>query len=390
MIQCVLVIKIPNFKNSAQFAEYLLLEVFCGDFLLFIQNGCSDNDLSDNVRVTVGSRTPILQVSLALGRAVSWDSDTGSSVGDPARELVYAGGLVQSSKTPFVVFAPRWIVSSNVHIVALAQFFNRCLNDLDATVLSHGESAVVGVAAGPVPVARNGLGVQTDNYALVLGHLLEDEPGHPQVISHLDSFTRANLELPLRWHDFSIGSTDLHTCVQAGAQMGLHYLPPINLCISHSAVVWALWSWKSTLGPLERESSVVHQSVFLFNSKPWFLLFRLLHHLIAGMSVIELIGCPVKLIDFTQDKDVGVSSEWVPEHCAWLQPTIAVSTFRLVCTTSVKVPIRAILWRFGLVVQDSRLAPQVLPSAVNPDISGDHLVLLGLSLPVALEGILNH
>jgi hypothetical protein len=44
---------------------------------------------------------------------------------------------------------------------------------------------------------------------------------HPEVVTHRDTLTRANLELPLRRHDFSIDTADVHTSVQAGAVVSL-------------------------------------------------------------------------------------------------------------------------------------------------------------------------
>lgn len=71
-------------------------------------------------------------------------------------------------------------------------------DSLEAPLSPHLLGAVVGVAAGTVPVARHGFWVQSGHNPKVLTDTVEDEPSHPQVIPHLDALTRAHLEFPLQ------------------------------------------------------------------------------------------------------------------------------------------------------------------------------------------------
>ena len=51
---------------------------------------------------------------------------------------------------------------------------------------------------GTVPVPGHGFGVVRDDDTEVLGDSLEEEPGAPQLVTHVDPLTRTDLELPLQ------------------------------------------------------------------------------------------------------------------------------------------------------------------------------------------------
>jgi hypothetical protein len=45
----------------------------------------------------------------------------------------------------------------------------------------------------------------------------EQESSHPEVVSHVDTGTWTDLELPLRRHDLGVDTRDLDTSIQAGS-----------------------------------------------------------------------------------------------------------------------------------------------------------------------------
>jgi hypothetical protein len=45
----------------------------------------------------------------------------------------------------------------------------------------------------------------------------QQESGHPEVISHINTGTWTNLEFPLRRHDFGVDSGNFDTGIQAGS-----------------------------------------------------------------------------------------------------------------------------------------------------------------------------
>lgn len=78
-------------------------------------------------------------------------------------------------------------------------------DSLEASLLPHLLGAVVGVAAGPVPVAGHRFGVQSGHNPKVLADTVEDEASHPEVVTHLDALARAYLEFPLEGKENACG-----------------------------------------------------------------------------------------------------------------------------------------------------------------------------------------
>jgi hypothetical protein len=73
------------------------------------------------------------------------------------------------------------------------------------------------VAAGTVPVALEGLGVERGLDSPLLTDTEEEETGHPEVVAHVDTLARADLELPLRRHHLGVDTRDVDTGIQARA-----------------------------------------------------------------------------------------------------------------------------------------------------------------------------
>lgn len=68
---------------------------------------------------------------------------------------------------------------------------------LQASLFSHRLRAEVGVCSGAVPVSGHWLRVECDDDAEVLGDAVQQEPRHPQMVTHGDALARPNLELSL-------------------------------------------------------------------------------------------------------------------------------------------------------------------------------------------------
>ena len=121
-----------------------------------------------------------------------------------------------ASETEIIVLA----VDGDVLVVTLAQLLDRRLNVLHSSGLTHSLGGVVGVASGAVPVTLERLGVEGDLDAPLFGYTDKEVSGHPEVVTHGDSLTRADLELPLRGHDLCVDARNVDTGVEAGAVVG--------------------------------------------------------------------------------------------------------------------------------------------------------------------------
>lgn len=141
-----------------------------------------------------------------------------ATVGDTRGEGTDVTSLMTTSETHIIVLA----VDSDVLIMPLRQLLNCSLNGLHSAGFTHLLGAVVGVAASTIPVTLKGLGVEGDLDVPLLGNTDEEEASHPEVVTHGDTLTWSNLELPLRRHDLSIDTGDIDTSVEASAVVGLN------------------------------------------------------------------------------------------------------------------------------------------------------------------------
>lgn len=236
----------------------------------FFEASRPDDHLGHTVGVAVGRRPPVLEVAASIFADLSGNSDRGSAVGDAykefrillqpksfpmlammkgqaksscnflkltGREVENAGGLVMTGEAAFVVLAAVRIVGSDVFGVLAGQQLDRALDLRDAALLSHRQRGIIGVSASPVPIARHGLRVEGDDNAEVLCHAVEDESGHPQVISHLYAFARPDLILPLGRHHLGVGACDLDARVKAGAVMSFQDVAPDGSSGADAAVI---------------------------------------------------------------------------------------------------------------------------------------------------------
>lgn len=69
---------------------------------------------------------------------------------------------------------------------------------LQPTIFPHFLSAKVSVATSAIPVAWDRLRIKWSYHTKVFTNSVQDETSDPQMISHIDAFTGANLEFPLQ------------------------------------------------------------------------------------------------------------------------------------------------------------------------------------------------
>jgi hypothetical protein len=90
-------------------------------------------------------------------------------------------------------------ISGDVDGVALAELGDLLLDGVPPGALcTRRLGGEVGVAAGAVPVAGDGLGVEGDGDVVELGDAEEDVAAHPEVVAHVDAGAGADLVLPLQ------------------------------------------------------------------------------------------------------------------------------------------------------------------------------------------------
>lgn len=160
-----------------------------------------------------------------------------------------------------------------VHLVVLTSKSSaEVLNVFHATFTrAHLLIGEVGVATSTVPVGKQ-LRLERVDQLVIFSNTAKDVASHPQVVTDLDSFAGANLELPLARHNLGVGSSYLDSGVQAEAIVRIHDLTAVAVVCANGTVVWSLRSGEAR----RREAKRVHREVvlldeervLLLNSKP--------------------------------------------------------------------------------------------------------------------------
>lgn len=241
---------------------------------------------------------------------------------------------MSAGKTGLVALA----VDEDVLLVAALKLLDGSLDVLHATLDTHLLAGEVAVQTGTVPVTRDGLGVDRDLGAKLLGDAVEKEAGHPEVVTHLNAGAGADLELPLSRHDLSVGARDLDAGVQAGLVVGLDDVTADNLASTNTAVVRTLRSRETALGPAVRLVVHVEESVLLLETEPGLVFGVGLHELSGLMAVVELVGGAIRHPALRENQDVGDTTEGVREDSDGAKVDVRVVTGRLLRGGAVEVP----------------------------------------------------
>lgn len=172
---------------------------------------------SGTERTNVRSGTAVFQITMALGSHMPRDADGCTTISNTGTKGTDVTSLVTAGETEFVVFT----VNGNVLIVTFREFFDRLVNVLPSSRLTHRECAVVGVAASTVPVTLERLGVEGNLDTPLLGDANQEVTSHPKMVTHGDTFTGTNLELPLSGHNLGVNSADVHASVETSTVVSL-------------------------------------------------------------------------------------------------------------------------------------------------------------------------
>lgn len=262
------------------------------------------------------------------------NADGGATSGDTIGELVDGASLVPAGQALLVALT----VDGNVLEVTALKLLDGGLNVLHAALNTHLLAGEVAVQTGTVPVTGDGLGLDRDLGAKLLGNAGEEETSEPELVTHLNAVARTDLELPLGGHDLGVGARDLDAGVEAGLVVGVDNVALNDLAGTNTAVVGALGSGETVRGPAEGTVAEVEEGVLLLETEPGLVFGVSLHQLGALMAVVELVGGAVGVPALGQDEDVGGATEGVGEDGNGLQVNVRVVAGRLACGRAVEVP----------------------------------------------------
>lgn len=154
----------------------------------------------------------------------------------------------------------------------------------------------------------------------------------------LDTNTWTNLELPLSWHNLSVGTGDLDIGVQAGLVVSINNVSAEDLSGTNTTVVWTLWTWETIYWPSVWAVSHVKKGVLLLKTKPWLVGSMCLHKLGSLMSVVELVWGSVIIPALGKNEDVWGAAHWVWVDANWADVDIGVVAWSLASGRTIKVP----------------------------------------------------
>lgn len=95
---------------------------------LLVQQTGADQGFGDTVRVTVGRRAAVFEVTLLFLANLARNADAGSTVGHTSREFVDVGGFMAASETAGIVKPPFRVIGTDVITVPLPELLNGILD----------------------------------------------------------------------------------------------------------------------------------------------------------------------------------------------------------------------------------------------------------------------
>ena len=93
------------------------------------------------------------------------------------------------------------------------------------------------MSTSTIPVSGHWFGVKGDDDPEFLGNPVQNEPGHPQLVGHLDALAGSDLELPLSGHHLCIGACNLNASVETGSVVAFQDVSSISPVGSNCTVV---------------------------------------------------------------------------------------------------------------------------------------------------------
>jgi hypothetical protein len=137
------------------------------------------------------------------------DTNRSTTICDAGAESPNVTGLVTAGEPKVIVLA----IDSNVFVVPLCQFLNSGLDRLHTSFLTHLLCAVISVTTGTIPIALEGFRVERNFDAPLFGDTDEKVTSDPEVITHGDTLTRADLKFPLGGHDLGVYAANVNTSI---------------------------------------------------------------------------------------------------------------------------------------------------------------------------------
>lgn len=162
--------------------------------LLFVKHAGTDQGVTNGIGIAVAAGPPVFQVALLILGDAAGNANADVPIGHPGAEVVDVAGLAFPGQSALVVLSSARIVRLNVSEVLLAELIDRLLDLGDTVLAAHRLGREVGVGTGAVPRTVHRFRVQGDDHAVLLGDVVQNETGDPQIVPGVDTRTWSHLD----------------------------------------------------------------------------------------------------------------------------------------------------------------------------------------------------
>jgi hypothetical protein len=167
---------------------------------------------------------------------------------------------------------------------------------------------------------------------------MEQETRHPEMVTHIDSWARTDLILPLGRHNLGVDTGNVDAGEHAGFVVGFYNITAVDLSGTDTAVVRALRTGETAFRPAIWPATLVEKGIFLFKTEPKVVFGMCLHQFGTFVTVVELIGGAIRVPTLAQNEDVLTLPEWIGVDSDGANVDIGVVTGGLTGRRAIEIP----------------------------------------------------
>jgi len=147
--------------------------------LLFVEDAGADQGVADGVWIAVAAGPSVLQVALLVLSDAAGDANADVTISHSRAEVVDIASLALAGQPALVVLSSARVVRLDVPEVLLAELIDGLLDLGDAVLVAHRLRGEVRMSASAIPRAVHRLWIQSHDHSVLLGDVVQDEPGDP-------------------------------------------------------------------------------------------------------------------------------------------------------------------------------------------------------------------
>ena len=198
-----------------------------------------------------------------------------------------------------------------------------------------------------------------------------------KVVADGNTLNRADLVLPLAWHDLSVGARDSDASVEASLVVSVGDSATEAVGSSYRAVVGTLGTGVTILGPAKRPrrelSLSTDERVLLLDAEPRLFVSGVEDFLGVNAEIsqggLEVLASAIgPLVGVAHDEQVLAAAEGIAEHSDRAHDDLRVVGGGLVAGRAIVVPLGALVKSLDLAWNRSALGAESDAAAVKPDV----------------------